>query len=271
MDPLSKVKPWVRDIAPYTLIPHRVSVKLNQNENPFDMPQAIKDEVMRRVAMQHWSRYPDFEPTELLKKFAAFAGWRFDGMMVGNGSNELIEALLMTVISEKSKVILPSPTFTLYQLLIRILGGEVIDVPLTSELQFDVGAIATAMSDRKADVAIICSPNNPTGNVISESDLRRLLGSSNGLIVVDEAYHEFSGSTVVPLLKEFDNLIVLRTFSKAMAAAGLRIGYLMGSPALAEQINKSRLPYNLNIFSQTVAEVAIERFDLLSPLIEKIV
>ena len=105
--------------------------------------------------------------------------------------------------------------------------------------------------------------------MIAESDLRSLLQSSDGLVVVDEAYHEFSGSTVVPLLKEFNNLIVLRTFSKAMAAAGLRIGYLLASPELVEQINKARLPYNLNFFSHTVAEVAVERFDLLSPLIEK--
>ncbi|HZS43568.1 MAG TPA: histidinol-phosphate transaminase [Blastocatellia bacterium] len=271
MDPLNKVKPWVRDIAPYTLKPHRVAIKLNQNENPFDMPAEIKDEVMRRIADRPWSRYPDFEPTSLLEKLAAFSGWRSDGILVGNGSNELIEALLMTVISPSSKVVIPSPTFTLYQLVIRILGGEVIDVPLSSELQFDVPAITTQMTERKADALIICSPNNPTGCVISEGDLRALLKSSDGLIVVDEAYHEFSRSSVVPLLNEFENLVVLRTFSKAMAAAGLRIGYLLASPALVEQINKARLPYNLNFFSHTVAEVAIERFDLLSPLIDKMI
>ena len=148
--PLDKVKPDVRKIAPYTLNPHRVSIKLNQNENPFDMPQEIKDEVMRRVANRPWSRYPDFDPKDLLERLANFSGWRADGVLVGNGSNELIEALLMTTISPSTKVVIPSPTFTLYQLIVRILGGEVNEVPLTNALQFDVPAINANVAEGKS-------------------------------------------------------------------------------------------------------------------------
>jgi histidinol-phosphate aminotransferase len=183
----------------------------------------------------------------------------------------LIEALLMTTVSTTTRVVIPTPTFTLYQLMVRILGGEAVEIPLTDSLKFDVANIEQQIVTEHADIVIICSPNNPTGCMISESDLRQLLQVSNGLVVVDEAYHEFSRSSAVPLLNEFKNLVVLRTFSKAMAAAGLRIGYLLASPELVTQINKARLPYNLNFFSQTVAEVAVEKFDLLLPLIDKLI
>src|SRR5882724_6286568 len=139
-EPIDKVKPAVRAIAAYTLKPHRVTIKLNQNENPFDMPQAIKDEVMRRIADRPWSRYPDFDPIDLLEKLAVFSGWRADGMLVGNGSNELIEALLMTTVSPSTKVVIPTPTFTLYQLVVKILGGEAVETPLSDSLQFDFAA-----------------------------------------------------------------------------------------------------------------------------------
>src|SRR5690349_5934290 len=129
-DPINKVKPVVRAISAYTLRPDRTTIKLNQNENPYDMPQAIKDEVIRRIANRPWSRYPDFDPIDLLEKLAKFSGWRADGILAGNGSNELIEALMMTTVSPSSRVVIPTPTFTLYQLMVRILGGEAVETPL---------------------------------------------------------------------------------------------------------------------------------------------
>jgi len=122
------------------------------------------------------------------------------------------------------------------------------------------------------DVTIVCSPNNPTGCMLSDEHLRALLGVTSGLVVVYEAYHEFSGHSVVPFLREHENLVVLRTFSKAMAMAALRVGYLLAAPELAAEISKAVLPYNLNAISQTAAEVAIEMYeDELRPLVRKIV
>src|SRR5205807_8611492 len=117
-------------------------------------------------------------------------------------------------------------------------------------------------------VTIICSPNNPSGCVIDKIDLESLLEAARGLIVIDEAYHEFSGETVVPLLRRYPNLIVLRTFSKAMAMAGLRVGYLLAAPELAREIAKAMLPYNLNVVSQTAAQVAVEMYESeLKPIV----
>ena len=272
MSVLDSIKPAVRALRAYTLSPHRASVKLNQNENPWDAPSRIKEEVLRRFAARKWSRYPDFVPATLHEHLADFASWKPDGIIAGNGSNELIQALLMVTIAAGKKVVISEPTFALYKQVATVLGGEVESVPLTSGLQYDSEALQRIVEERQPDVTIICSPNNPTGCVIDESCLRTLLRTSPGLIVIDEAYHEFADHSVVPLLEEHENLIVLRTFSKAMAFAALRIGYLLGSPDLVREIRKAVLPYNLNAFSQMAAEVAVENYESeLRPLVRKII
>jgi histidinol-phosphate aminotransferase len=266
------IKPAVRALRAYSLSPDRASVKLNQNENPWDAPASIKEEALRRFSAREWSRYPDFIPVSLQEKLAAFAGWKPDGIIAGNGSNELIQALLMVTVEPGKRVLISEPTFALYRQVATVLGGEVESVPLTSALQYDSTALLDAVKKRQPDVTIICSPNNPTGCLLPEEDLRALLRAARGLVVIDEAYHEFSQQTAVPVLNDHDNLIVLRTFSKAMAFAALRVGYLLGEPDLVRQIRKAVLPYNLNAFSQIAAEVAVERYksDLL-PIVEEII
>jgi histidinol-phosphate aminotransferase len=268
-DALTKVKAAVRAISAYTLAPYRASIKVNQNENPFDMPPEIKQEVERRLTDRAWSRYPDFVPAELLERLARHAGWKAEGTLAGNGSNELIQATLMVTVGQGARVLICEPTFTLYRQIVTVMGGEVISVPLNQDLQYDIDAIERA--SHQADVMILCSPNNPTGSRVDEKDLVYLAQNFNGIIVVDEAYQEFSGRTVVPLLHELPNLIVLRTFSKAMAMAGLRVGYFLSSPEITREVHKATLPYNLNVFSATAAEVACEKYELIQPTVDKII
>lgn len=266
---LHSIKPAVRALRAYTLSPHRASVKLNQNENPWDAPGRIKEEVLRRFEARKWSRYPDFVPVSLHERLAEFAGWKADGIIAGNGSNELIQALLMVTIAAGKRVLISEPTFALYRQVATVLGGEVESVSLGSSLQYDVEELQRVIEEKQPDVTIICSPNNPTGCVIDDDKLRTLLRISRGLVVIDEAYHEFAEHSVVPLLNEHVNLIVLRTFSKAMAFAALRTGYLLAAPDLAREIQKAVLPYNLNAFSQIAAEVAVELYETeLRPLVK---
>ena len=247
-------------------------MKLNQNENPNDAPVAIKEETLRRLANRRWSRYPDFIPESLHEKLAAFSSWRADGVIAGNGSNELIQALLMVTVAEGKRVLISEPTFALYRQVTTILGGEIDSVPLTDRFQFDIQRLLDKISETRPDVIILCSPNNPTGCVLEDDHLRQILRLATGLVVIDEAYHEFSEHSVVPLLSEFDNLVVLRTFSKAMGLAAFRVGYLLAAPTLVTDIRKAVLPYNLNAFSQTAAEVALELYESeLSPLVEEII
>ena len=266
------IKPSVRAVKAYSLPAYRASLKLNQNENPWDAPARIKEEVLRRFAVRKWSQYPDFVPAQLNECLAGFAGWKPDGIIAGNGSNELIQALLMVTMEPGKTLLLPEPTFTLYRQVATVLGGKVETVFLTSDLEYDGEALRRFIEDKQPDVTIICSPNNPTGCVVDDAVLRSLLKTSRGLVVIDEAYHEFADRSVVPLLEDHENLIVLRTFSKAMAVAALRIGYLLASPDLVREIGKAVLPYNVNVFSQVAAEVAVENYESeLRPLVKQIV
>lgn len=271
-NPLANIKTRVRKLRPYSLRPDRAQVKLNQNENPWDAPVKIKQETLRRIGDCAWSRYPNFVPQRLHERLAEFSGWRVDGIVAGNGSNELIQALLLVTIGEGKRVLINEPTFALYRQIATVLEGDVISVLLDADLGYDIGALASAVRDFKPEVTIVCSPNNPTGCVLGDDDLRSLLAATNGLVVVDEAYHEFAEHSVVPLLRRHDNLVVLRTFSKAMAMAALRTGYLLAAPELTREISKAVLPYNLNAVSQTAAEVAVEMYENeLRPLVRRII
>src|SRR6266404_3724726 len=269
---LASIKTRVRELRPYSLRPDRAGIKLNQNENPWDTPARIKQETLRRVSACAWSRYPNFTPRRLHERLAEFSGWIANGIVAGNGSNELIQALLMVTVGAGKRVLINEPTFALYRQIATVLGGDVESIALTADLQYDIARLKTEIKKTQPDVTIVCSPNNPTGCVISDRDLASFLKETPGIVVVDEAYHEFAEHSVVPLLQDHENLVVLRTFSKAMALAALRIGYLLTAPELAREIGKALLPYNINAFSQTAAEVAVEMYESqLRPLVMQII
>ncbi|MCA1556668.1 MAG: aminotransferase class I/II-fold pyridoxal phosphate-dependent enzyme, partial [Acidobacteria bacterium] len=195
-----------------------------------------------------------------------------DGVIAGNGSNELIQALMMVTVGEGARVLISEPTFALYRQIATVLGGEVLSVPLTPQFSYDVNALRDAIETSRPALTIICSPNNPTGCVLANNDLAALAEASRGLVVVDEAYFEFAGATAAALLERHPNVVVLRTFSKALAMAALRVGYLLAAPELAREVSKAVLPYNLNALSQTAAEVAVEMYETqFRPPVERII
>src|SRR5215204_450846 len=161
--PAESVKARVRELRPYSLTTERARVKLNQNENPWDAAAGVRQEVLARLREREWSRYPDFVPAALHERLAAFAGWKADGVIAGNGSNELIQALLTVTVGEGTRVLISEPTFALYRQIATILGGEVVSVPLTDEFEYDLKALRDAIETAEPAVTIICSPNNPTG------------------------------------------------------------------------------------------------------------
>ena len=252
------IKPEVRGLSAYTLKHFDADVKLDQNENPYELPQDLKREVVERVLHRPWGRYPEFVPASLIHALAKFTGWHEEGILVGNGSNELIQASLTVTLGPGRRLAVPQPTFTLYKLMATGLQAQVNEVFLDAErLTFDVDKLLEAA--RTADVVVVCSPNNPTGNLFEQEALVTLLKNAKGLVLLDEAYHEFSGQSAYSLLPDYRNLVVLRTFSKAMAMAGLRFGYMMAHPEIAREVHKSKLPYNVNIFTLAAAELVIER------------
>lgn len=254
--PLDFIKPEVRSASAYTLKYLDADVKLDQNENPHEIPDFLKQKVAVRFHEFEWSRYPEFVPARITNTLARFTGWNANGILIGNGSNELIQATMIATLGPGRTIAIPQPTFTLYTLLASAMGATIQTVPLTNTLAFDVEKLIEAA--RVVDVVIVCSPNNPTGSLLAPKDLERVLVAARGLVIVDEAYHEFSGQTALPLLERFRNLVILRTFSKAMGMAGLRFGYMLTRPELASEIGKVKLPYNVNIFTLTAAEVLVD-------------
>lgn len=265
------IRPEISDLGAYSLKQYVHRVKLNQNENPFELPESVKADILGRLARAHWSRYPAFVPEEQIARVSAFGGWKPEGTLLGNGSNDLLQLLFMSVLERGKTCVISQPTFTLYKILARGLGASVEDVPMTRDFRFDVDRIIEASNSRAAEMVVLCSPNNPTGTLLGRDELVAVLEETAGLVVLDEAYVQFAPGSLVELLGKYDRLVVLQTFSKAMGAAGLRFGYAFCQPALAANLNKLKLPYSINIFTLLAVETLIDHWPLLKGWIDTIV
>lgn len=247
----------VAAMTAYTLELREASVKLNQNESPFDFP--FKAEVLARVAERAWNRYPDFESSTLRGALARAYGFESDEILAGNGSNELLAAAIGAFVGPGTPVVFPSPTFALYEKLVTIAGGLAVPVeldPATGLLPLD--AITRAVESLRGAVVIVCSPNNPTGGVLPGRGIERLL-DTGATVLFDRAYGDFANDAFPPL---HDRLVTFSTFSKAWGLAALRVGWLASTAATCREIRKVKLPYSLNIVSETVAALALERRDV---------
>jgi histidinol-phosphate aminotransferase len=265
------IKPGVRAQAAYSLSAPAARRKLNQNESPWDVPPALKREVLAAAEAAAWHRYPEFAPPELLAALADRYGWTASGILVGNGSNELIQATLATTLEAGDVVIAPAPTFSLYRLLTGVLGGRYRPVPLGPGFAYDVDALIDAAVRERARVVVLNSPNNPTGSALPDGAVARILEQTGALVVCDEAYQEFGGPTALPLLRETSRVVVLRTFSKALGMAGLRFGLALAHPAVARELAKGKLPYNVNVVTLAAAAAALRHRDELADRVRQIV
>jgi histidinol-phosphate aminotransferase len=229
-------------------------VKLDANENPYGAPPAA----LRALAEVAANRYPDAEVGALRSALAEFTGCPADRIVVGNGSDELIDLLCRLVLRPGDNVVVTPPTFSLYALAARFAGADVLEIARPVGEPVDIDGLVEAVN-AQTKIVFLCSPNNPTGESLSEDEVRRVL-ALGPLVVLDEAYAEFAGCSLIQLALEYDNLVVLRTFSKAFGLAGLRVGYGAFPAALARQLEAHRLPYNVNAAAQAAAHAAL--FDL---------
>lgn len=244
----------VAAMTAYTLELREAEVKLNQNESPFDFP--MKSEVLARVAERAWNRYPDFESLTLRSALAKAYGFEADNVLVGNGSNELLAAAVGAFVGPGTPVVFARPTFALYEKLVTIAGGLPVPLdldPATGYLPLD--AMVNTLTDLRGAVVIVCSPNNPTGGVLPEQGLEQLL-ATGATVLFDRAYGDFALDELPPL---DDRLVTFSTFSKAWGLAALRVGWLVSTAATCREIRKVKLPYSLNIVSETAAALALEQ------------
>ncbi|HUR93524.1 MAG TPA: histidinol-phosphate transaminase [Gemmatimonadales bacterium] len=268
---LALIKPSVRAQSAYTLSAPVARRKLNQNESPWDFPADLKREVLAAADAAAWQRYPEFAPPSLIAALADQYRWVPEGVLVGNGSNELIQATLSVVLGAGDVVVAPSPTFALYRLLTGVLGGRYRPVPLGPDFAYDVDALIETANRERARVVVLNSPNNPTGSALPDGAVERVLGETGALVVCDEAYQEFGGPSAIPLLATSSRLIVLRTFSKALGMAGLRFGLALAHPVVAREVTKGKLPYNVNVITLAAAEAALRHGALLAQRVRQIV
>lgn len=246
-------------------------IKLDANENPYPLRSSLKRLILERLEGVSLNRYPAPGSPGLRAAFARYYGVDEEMVIIGNGSDELIQILMTAVGASAPCIILyPVPTFAMYRIISLNTGHRVVEVPLNDRFDLDEDAMIAAIAETDPSLIILSYPNNPTGGCFDRMVIERILSASGGIVVVDEAYGNFSGKTFLHDLDRWDNLVVLRTLSKVGLAA-LRLGILVASPSLVRQLNKVRLPYNVNIFSQVVGEVFVEHSDQFLGSVEKII
>ncbi len=258
-------------ISPDTLegrveVPVENIIKLDANENPYGCSPAVNRAL---ASYPDFNIYPDDGQTKLRTLLEGYCGVGAEHIVAGGGSNQLIDLILRLFLNRRDEVINCVPTFGIYKFSTELCGGKLVEVPRGDDFTVDVKAVKAAVS-KKTKVIFLANPNNPTGTIMPEQDILEIL-DTGVVVVVDEAYYEFSRQTVAPLVGKYRNLIVLRTFSKWAGLAGLRVGYGLFPPEIADYILKIKIPYNVNVAALVAVEESMKDIDYLKSTVEKII
>lgn len=247
----------IASLRPYEAHVIEGNIKLDANENPFPWPQGMKQELFSQEFA--FNRYPDGQAQALRTEIARYNGVKVEELLLGNGSDELIQTILHTFGGRGRSLMIHPPTFSMYSAAAAITGTTLEEVPLLEGTKLDLDTMLKKCStDQRIKVIIVCNPNNPTGVLFPQQEILQLVKNTEALIVVDEAYVEFAEESLINEINNFPNLLVLRTFSKAFGMAALRLGYVLGNHELISCLNKVRQPFNVNSFSQQAGIVALK-------------
>lgn len=258
----------VRAMGAYHVPDSHGLVKLDAMENPYRLPPELREQLGKRLSEVALNRYPVPTSEALRAKLKSVmqvpAGME---ILLGNGSDELISIIAMAAAKPGAKVMAPVPGFVMYAISAQFAGLEFIGVPLREDLTLDRARMLRKMAEEQPAIIYLAYPNNPTGNLFNAEDMEVIVRAANGdvcnsLVVVDEAYQPFAQDSWMPRLADFGNLVVMRTVSK-LGLAGIRLGYMAGSPAWMEQFDKVRPPYNINVLTEATALFALEHVDVL--------
>ncbi len=247
----------IKALAAYHVPDSSGMIKLDAMENPFSLPDELKGEWAETLAAAEINRYPDADMYRLRQKIAVKNGVDTDQVLIGNGSDEIIQMLLMA--AEPGACVTPTPTFVMYDLISRWLKRPVSTVPLESDFSLDPEKLLQLCAREKASIVFLACPNNPTGNMWPDETIKQIAGNFRGLVVIDEAYLPFADRNNTHHIAP--NVVVVRTYSK-IGWAGLRLGYLLGYKDTIAQLNKVRLPYNINTLTQVSASFFLDHFEL---------
>ena len=257
------IRPEIKALSAYHVPDASGFIKLDAMENPYIWPQAMVDEWLACLRDVSLNRYPDPSPMALKKHLAEAMGVP-DKMevLLGNGSDELIQIIAMVLAQPGRAILAPEPSFVMYKMIATFSSMDYIGVPLAEDFGLDLDAMLVAIEQHQPAVVFLAYPNNPTGNLFERDEVRTIIKASPGLVVVDEAYHAFAGHSFMDELGQYDNLLVMRTISK-MGLAGLRLGLLAGPSKWLMEFDKVRLPYNINVLTQVSVEFALNHREVL--------
>ncbi|MDD6289940.1 MAG: histidinol-phosphate transaminase [Eggerthellales bacterium] len=271
MNTVRKSAPQLEQLVPYD--PKYLPAKImnSANENPQDVEEQIKREAMSAVRNVKLNRYPDPLANELRDLIAEANGLDRNQVLLGNGGDELLFNLALAYGGPGRKFLNMPPTFSVYQNNAQLTGTEVVNVPRLVDYSIDEQAVLDRVSQGDIDFVIVTSPNNPTGQLAPEDFVLKLLDATDALVMVDEAYFEFSRTTLRPYLMQHQNLVLLRTFSKAFSLAGVRLGYLLGNECVIREFLKVRQPYSVDAVSQAIGKVVFQNRAKFEPGIIQII
>ena len=255
------LRPDVRAAPPYHFSARPQAIKLDQNESPYDLPENLKKEVAARLAAIPFHRYPEINAQTLRAKLAQRHDWPPAGVVVSGGSNILIQALV-TAAGLGQSVLSVKPTFSVYALQARLQGAQLIERALGEDFSLPLDDLKLELA-RSQGVFFLANPAAPTGNIFSTDSLEALAKASaeKWLFVIDEAYHQFSSTDALPLVRNHPHVVSLRTFSKAFGLGGVRLGYALMQPSLAEQVQKVIMPFSVSALQLAVGEVVLDAPD----------
>ncbi len=257
------IRPEIRAIQAYAVAPSAGMVKLDAMENPYRWPEPLLREWLETLREVSINRYPDPVARDLCGELRRVMGIPDElSLLLGNGSDEIIQLLALAVAAPGRVVLAPEPGFVMYRMIASLAGLRYVGVPLDADFDLDVAAMQAAMAEHDPALLFLALPNNPTGNLFSEDRVRAVIDAAPGLVVLDEAYGPFSDADHLSLVSEHPRVLLMRTLSK-VGLAGLRLGLLIGAPAWLDELDKIRLPYNINVLTQASASFALRHFDVL--------
>lgn len=264
------VREAVQKLNAYQPEPQEAAAVLNANENPYNLPKDVREKISESLLDLDYNRYPDPDSTELKKAFSEMTGVAEDQIIVGNGLDEILSILTDTFVEPGETVVSHSPGFAMYKVWTDVADGNYVEVEDLEDHQINVNGLVSEAIRNNAKLVFVCSPNNPTGQTIDLQEVEELVEATPSIVVLDEAYADFDGCTFIDLINNYDNLIVLRTMSKAFRIPAARVGFASGPKELIDAMKKVKAPYNVDSLSQDVAKIVIENRDELEPAIEEI-
>jgi len=257
------IRDEVRALSAYHVPDPGDAIKLDAMENPYQFPPELVEQWLEVLKTADLNRYPDPSAEALKQQLRSAMKIPADmGLLLGNGSDEIIQMIIMALARPGAVVMAPEPTFVMYRMIATFCNVSYTGVSLNADFGLDMPTIRAAMVEHEPAVIFLAWPNNPTGNLFAENDVIEIIENAPGLVVVDEAYTSFAEVSFMDRLGQYDNLVVMRTVSKS-GLAGLRLGYLAGSDAWLNEFDKVRMPYNINVLTQLSAKFALEHINVL--------